>query len=121
MCPLLSMCISVSDEETNFTLMCYVKQYEWNIEEIGGCDEKHKAYRVKVIARNSCLIALLLVMAIIFIMSNQSAKDSYKVTGSVVSVISKEPISQSDWEARSVVVTAMRKLAHITLFALLGF
>lgn len=60
-------------------------------------------------------------MAIIFIMSNQSAKDSYKVTGSVVSVISKEPISQSDWEARSVVVTAMRKLAHITLFALLGF
>lgn len=83
--------------------------------------KKHKAYRVKVIVRNSCLIALLLVMAIIFIMSNQSAKDSYKVTGTVVSVISKEPISQSDWDARSVVVTVMRKLAHITLFSLLGF
>ena len=73
--------------------------------------------------RNGKIVFLLFgiaIVAIIFHFSNQDAIRSYGITYRIVDAIIPRPISQADWDRRSMLITLVRKMAHIFLYAWLG-
>lgn len=70
------------------------------------------------IMRACLLLVVLLDLLAIFCFSNQTSNASYAVTGQVVSVISKTPETQAEWNLRGKIVPLVRKSAHIFLYSI---
>lgn len=70
------------------------------------------------ITRACLLLVVLIDLLAIFCFSNQTSNVSYAVTGQVVSVISKTPETQAEWNSRGKIVPLVRKSAHIFLYSI---
>lgn len=81
---------------------------------------KRKIYFSKKVAHISFGCLFVLCTLIIFFFSNQNASESYQLTGSFITEITKEPITQVDWDLRGEIVGVVRKLAHVFIYFVLG-
>lgn len=52
--------------------------------------------------------------------SNQPTSQSYQLTGTVVTAVTKEPVTQADWDFRGEIITIVRKMAHVIVYFCLG-
>lgn len=68
-----------------------------------------------------CFIAVIFSMGLIFHMSNQSSSASYKLTGTVITAVNSQPVTQNDWDQRAILIKIYRKIAHIAMYGMLGF
>ena len=70
------------------------------------------------ILRAFLLLVVIIDLLAIFCFSNQPSNISYAVTGQVMSVISKTPQTQEEWNLWGMIVPFVRKLAHIFLYSI---
>lgn len=67
-----------------------------------------------------CFIMIVVFILIIFYFSNQPAPQSYQLTGAVVTAVTREPVTQADWDLRGEIINGVRKMAHAIEYFGLG-